>query len=146
MGIGQNSISSWLRFVSPLVDGTHSRTSNLSPSSFNWSPQTPPNSYNFYQSNLSWSPSESTKKVLGQVTDVIDNTECFNDSQVGGTAIALTHGSVLFECAKHELHATTALQSPNRQSPTRISLVFYQHRNMNKGAAGFGTTHSFFVF
>ncbi|KAF5296821.1 hypothetical protein FQA39_LY12339 [Lamprigera yunnana] len=109
---------------------------SLSPSSFNWSPQTPPNSYNFYQSNLSWSPSESTKKVLGQVTDVIDNTECFNDSQVGGVAIALTHGSVLFECAKHELHATTALQSPNRQSPTRISLVFYQHRNMNKSKHG----------
>lgn len=81
-------------------------------------------------------PQVPTAKPLGEITNYTDNLECFKDSQIGGVALALEHGSVMFEYAKHELHATTALKEPDRTAPTRVSLVFYQHKNLNKSRHG----------
>ena len=62
--------------------------------------------------------------------DIIESEEQKNltNPDVGGLAIALTHGSIMWEVARQELHATTALKNPNRFNPTRIGIVFYQHR------------------
>lgn len=73
---------------------------------------------------------------IGEISEINENLECFQDAQMGGVGIALEHGSVLIECAKHEMHATSSLRKPNRKNPTRITLIFYQHRNLNRHRHG----------
>ncbi|XP_012564994.2 uncharacterized protein LOC100213294 isoform X1 [Hydra vulgaris] len=79
--------------------------------------------------NNSSSPFKKCKEHVSKPTVITQ--------EMGGVAIALGHGSFLVECAKKELHATTALRNPERSEPTRLSMVFYQHKKLNKKDHGY---------
>ena len=73
---------------------------------------------------------ENTAKQPSQTLEPEQRNFRINED-MGGVALALTHGSILIECAKKELHATTPLKNPSRYNPSRISLVFYHHKQLN---------------
>ncbi len=130
----------YLPFKPPLTqfNGTHQLQRSLS---FNSSPALEdPHAILKDESRLS-TPSANGKVSPSQVENCPPadekpdaNEEILISDRVnalpGGVGIALGHGSILIECAKKELHATTPIQNPCRTMPTRISMVFYQHKNL----------------
>lgn len=81
--------------------------------------------------------SKSKNSTAQNSTNSTEDDVRWIDNSMGGVGIALSHGSIFVECAKQEVHATTRIKNPNRKSPTRLSLVFYQHRLMNSKNHGY---------
>ena len=75
------------------------------------------------------------RDIETEMTSLTTNNFVTND--MGGVSIALSHGSILIECAKKEVHATTPVQNPQRQQPTRLSIIFYQHKHLNDPNHGY---------
>ncbi|XP_043214868.1 DNA N6-methyl adenine demethylase-like [Amphibalanus amphitrite] len=88
------------------------------------------------RSGADWERTEDGVRVRRYQSDC---SASFSDRRAGGVAVALTHGSLLLECAVDELHATTALRRPDRRRPSRLSLVFYQHKGLQRRRHGWIT-------
>ena len=118
-----------------------------------------------------WSNPAYRRQVGGEeeVWEEVEDSgkAAFASVEVGGLAVALSHGSVAIEVAKEEVlltslrllsshpfpssvrshpsspqvHATTPLSAPSAASPSRIGLVFYQHHSLHHPGHGSRAWH-----
>lgn len=92
-------------------------------------------SSNSYSESAFSCQSKPIWKHVTENNETVYEIESDNESDLkecSGVGIELTHGSLLIECAKCEMHATTSVRNPNRLRPSRLSLVFYQHKKLNQ--------------
>ena len=59
-----------------------------------------------------------------------------NENGKPAIRLKLENGSILFEVARKEVHASTKVANPNPCNPSRIGLIFFQHIKMDRPQHG----------
>ena len=79
------------------------------------------------------SPSARQNEIVPQLhvlTEfaLVDSAD--RDKKRGGVAVALRHGSLLLEPARHLRHATTKAVDSGGEGPSRLAVIFFQHEQL----------------
>jgi hypothetical protein len=78
-----------------------------------------------------------TNAEAGQQHVLVDYS--LEETESPGIAFDIGSGSILLECASREWHASTKPVNPNLKNPSRVALVFFSHRGLNKPDHGSNT-------